>query len=172
MDVRRCGGAAFIATAPSAGAHRSFLICADRVFIVRGGGDDGGLEGIGRRWGTFLRSLPSGVAPQAGRSRGHQGPLCAGYHQVVSDGTAASRSQERQRVEGRLGGRGGEGRGGEGAHEEQIGMFPEETGSAKERRKKGKKEAVVVSSGLVSQVRRRRNVLRCDDSIELEPSMK
>ena len=51
-------------------------------------------------------------------------------------------------------------------------MFPEETGSANKRKKKGKKEAVVVSSGLVSQVRRGRNVLSCDDSIELEPSMK
>lgn len=34
MDVQRCGGTAFITVAPSADAHRSFLICTDRVFIV------------------------------------------------------------------------------------------------------------------------------------------
>ncbi|CAB1443958.1 unnamed protein product [Pleuronectes platessa] len=35
------------------------------------------------------QGMPSGL------SQGHQGPLCACYHQVVSDGAAASRSQER-----------------------------------------------------------------------------
>lgn len=57
-------------------------------------------------------------------------------------------------------------------------MFPEETENAKERKRKERKRKrlfegmVVVSTVLVSQVHRRRNVLRCDDSIALESSMK
>lgn len=47
-------------------------------------------------------------------------------------------------------------------------MFPEETESAKE----GKKKRGVVSSVLVSQVHSRRNVLCCDDSTLFEPSTK
>ena len=82
---------------------------------------------------------------------------------MVSDGAAASRSQER-------------GEGGEGAQEEQIGMFPEETERVKERKRKERKRLfegmALVSSVLASQVHHRRNVLRCDDSIVLKPSMK
>lgn len=57
-------------------------------------------------------------------------------------------------------------------------MFPEETESAKERKRRGRKRKrlfegmAVVSSALVSQVHHRKNVLCCDDSIALEPSMK
>lgn len=58
--MQRCGGMAFITVIPSANAHRSFLILTDRVFIIRGGGDDGGLEGIGR--GGGLSSTLSPVA--------------------------------------------------------------------------------------------------------------
>lgn len=50
---------------------------------------------IGRsrsRWGDFpLLSLPSGSACRAATSQGHQGPLCASNHQVLSDGPTASR---------------------------------------------------------------------------------
>lgn len=58
--MQRCGGMAFITVIPSANAHRSFLILTDRVFIIRGGGDDGGLEGVGR--GGGLSSTLSPVA--------------------------------------------------------------------------------------------------------------
>lgn len=44
---------------------------------------------------TLLQTL-SPVAMHIERlQQGHQGPLCTGYHQVVSDGAAASRSQDR-----------------------------------------------------------------------------
>lgn len=55
--MQRCGGTAFIMVIPSAGAHRSFLIHTDRVFIGQGGGDDGGLEGTGRGGGDFPFAL-------------------------------------------------------------------------------------------------------------------
>lgn len=57
--------------------------------------------------GDFPPLSPQWRCTSSGLSQGHQGPLCAGYHQVVSDGAAASRSQERG--EGlRSGGGGGE----------------------------------------------------------------
>ncbi len=46
-------------------------------------------------------------------------------------------------------------------------------GKRRERKRKGLFEGMaVVSSALVSQVHHRRNVLCCDDSIAVEPSMK
>lgn len=86
MDVQRCGGTAFISVILSTDTHRSFLIHTDRVFIIRGGGDDGGLEGIGQG-GDFPPLAPQWRCTSSGCSRGHQGPLCAGNHQVASDGT-------------------------------------------------------------------------------------
>lgn len=64
---------------------------------------------------------------------GHQGPLCTGYHQVVSDAVAAaSRSQDRGWVVGgRLGGE---------EERVQIGMFPQETEKSKKRGKEGEGE--------------------------------
>lgn len=38
--------------------------------------------------GDFPLLSPQWRCTPSGRSRGHQGPLCAGYHQVVSDGAA------------------------------------------------------------------------------------
>lgn len=126
--MQRCGGTAFITVTPSECAHRSFLIHTDRVFIVWGAGDDGGLESESVEVGEFPQLSPQWRCTSSGYSRGQQGPLCASYHQVVSDGTAASRSQKRNRVR-----RGRRGRG-EGAQEEHAGMFPDETGSVKKKR--------------------------------------
>lgn len=90
----RCGGTfflLFIAAAPSASTHRSFLIHTDRVFSMGGGGDD-----------FSYASSPQWRCTLSG-TRGHQGPLCVGYQQVASDGTTASCSRESGRA-GRGGG--------------------------------------------------------------------
>lgn len=63
---------------------------------------------------------------------GYQGPLCTGYHQVMSDGAAAWTEDG-----------GGGGQKGKGAQEKQIGMFPEETGSTKKRKRRGRRKEQV-----------------------------
>lgn len=83
---------------------------------------------------------------------GYQGPLCTGYHQVMSDGAAASRSQDRGWV---VVGGGIGGRKGKGAQEKQIGMFPEETGSTKKEEKKGKEKKTNESEAMIADLSHR-----------------
>ena len=129
-----------------------------------------GRRRTGGSWGTFLHFLPQWQCMPSGLGQGHQGPLCAPYHQVVSDGAAASRSQER-----------GEGWEGEEVRRRRCRRgvdwnVPRRDREPKERKRKGREKRrrlfegmAVVSSALFSQVHHRRNVLRCDDSL---PSMK
>lgn len=78
---------------------------------------------------------------------GYQGPLCTSYHQVMSDGAAASRSQDRGWVVGRVGGPRGKG-----AQEKRIGMFPEEH---KKEEKKGKEKRANESEAMIADVSHR-----------------
>lgn len=119
------------------------------------------LEGIGT--GGGLSSSLSPVAMRTERLQpGYQGALCTSYHQVMSDGAAASCSQERGWVVGGV----GEQRG-KGAQEKQIGMFPEETGSTKKRKRRGRskeqmslKQWFLICLTGVPQA----DLPRCDDS--------
>ena len=175
MDKQRCSGTAFISISPSADTHRTFVIHTDRVFIICGGRDDGELDGIGQGRGLSSTLSPQWQCMSSGWSWGHQGPLCASNHQVVSDGAVASRSQNGCRFR----------RGWGGGEEKRVQEWNSLEFSQKRqrvlrrRKERKKKEAVsrhgsgrVGASVLVSQVHCTRNVLRCDDSIGLEPSMK
>lgn len=75
---------------------------------------------------------------------GHQGPLCTGYHQVVSDGAAASRSQDRGWVVG----------GGWGAKRKgcRLECSHRRQGRAKKEEKKGKEKRTNESETMIADL--------------------
>lgn len=90
---QRCGGTPLITVGACADTHRTVVIHTDRVVIVAGG--NGKRHRIGRGEGLSSILSPQWRRTLSGRGRFHQGPLCVCNHQVVNDGDAASRSQER-----------------------------------------------------------------------------